>query len=268
MKSQYLPLDEKRIEELLSDQLKGPDVSYCPGLPLVAALLEESKDPKIAIEAGQHLQSCATCRESLALLKEIESVSATSSNSSRQGQGLGLFGMRWAWVGACALIGFISIIWLALYPRGPAQDSVRFLRKGPKDTMSIAVQREDRLFVTSERKDLMEGDRLGFFYSAQSDGYMALFNVTADGTVTLLYPVGKKMMAPIRKGEHQVLPDSGIYRRSEACEWFVGLFADQELGLDDAKIRIEKALKKADFKHCSLEMDLDNLRSVWTFSVR
>ena len=82
---------------------------------------------------------------------------------------------------------------------------------------------------------LIDGDRLGFFYTAPAAGHMLIFyGEIADGPqLTRLFPAeGPPGSAPVQAGKAVPVPDGAVVGPGAGCEWVVGLFS--EAPIDEA----------------------------------
>jgi hypothetical protein len=264
-------LDDRAVEDLLrarfTDGRTPNDRDVCRGLEAVARVYHGGADQAAVRESTTHLEQCPVCREALALLLEAEGMATTPLPARAV----------WAWrarpallaasvalvLGVAALLG-----WRLLGPGGAeiAQSQGTLAIKGGADTIAIAVERGTRRFRARPGDALLDGDRIGFFYSAEQSGFLTLLELNERGETAVLFPAAGGNSAPISAGSRLPLPDGGVVRQTDLCEWLVGVFSSEPLDL--ARVKIELAAAGRAATGCSLAPVVAGARTVWVFKVR
>ena len=176
---------------------------------------------------------------------------------------------------AAVILVTASVLWtfttnepidhLKLSHNNVEDDKVRLKRKGNFDNIFVVAQRGARQFKLKEGDRLIQGDQLGFFYSTDEPGYLAVFALTEDSEVTLLFPAGKKSSDPITVGNQVPIPDGAVIDQGKGCEWILGVFSDTPLDTDPM-IGVFKNASRG--KNCELVVpEISDTRSIRVFPV-
>lgn len=88
-----------------------------------------------------------------------------------------------------------------------------------------------RLKLVLSRNDLKEGDEVKLAYEANADGYVYLFDVAADGSVTLLLPNRLVPDNAVKKGKTYLFPPDGsqIHLKAMLLPGWQGKTAEEKI---------------------------------------
>ena len=245
-------LELNTLEQLLGERFEPPEAE-CAELEDVALALAGLADTSGRARAEAHLQACADCAAALELLgglPEPGSADAADAPPSRPDQagapedGASAPAARPpAWhrrpaslaLAAAASALLVVAAGLLLSPNGPdlhTAPGAGLVPKGAGDQLALAVQRGAERFTARPGDRLLEGDRIGLFYWAAQDGYLAVLHLDEQGRTTLLSPAGGDGSAAIAAGSEGRLPDGGVVEGGAGCEWLIAVFSDAPLPLE------------------------------------
>ena len=241
------------------------DEEECRFSDLIASMVQGVATDEEKEAARIHLLSCVECNDAIGMLREIESglpnhaVDARSlweKRPSKRSQRIAAFA-------AAAVMLFVSGI--VLFYRGTdasrsGSDTLRV--KGDGDTVFVAVKRGTVDFTAQPLDRLKNGDRVGFFYSAEKDGFAAVFNVDSAGSVTRLFPSESGKSAPIRAAERSPLPDGALVEEGRGCEWVAAVFSDTPLDLNTVEGILSQSVGTRLDDSCDYDPDVPDARSV------
>jgi hypothetical protein len=214
-----LPQIEDGLRRLLRP--RDDDLPCSPALYRYAAG-ESSPEERQEFEA--HLFGCRDCREALARFRQPQR-------------------RAWRrWTAAAAALLLVGVLaaaaWWLRRDHVPAPQPGALAMKGGFH-LTVAVARGDRRFVAASGAELQAGDRLGFFYSSPTAGYLVLLFADENGTVARLYPPAEPERLPA--GERVRLADGALVEPGSGCEWIVGVFTAERPDV----ARLEGALRGA-----------------------
>lgn len=132
--------------------------------------------------------------------------------------------------------------------------------KGDADRLIVAVDRAGRQFRAQPGQVLMQEDRLGFFYSTERAGYVAVFARDSGGMVTIIHPVPGEQSAPVERGREIPLSGGAVADVGSGCEWAVAVFSDEPLDLARLKDDIRQGSTEA--QQCTLKVNVSGARSI------
>lgn len=222
--------------------------AICPQLDLVCAALEGNLDPVAADAAQLHLSTCACCG------------SAANRPAVVPRQTL-----RWL-LAALVIAAGVAVAIVPGWLESPTPDQESPLTpkghgavRGPADRLEVAVRRGKLEWVASALDTLETGDLVGFFYTADTDGYLLIAHVDAAMDATVVFPAGGQRSAPVHAGRSRQAVDSAVLTPANGCNWFVGVFSDEPI--DSVRLR-EAISKMAVQDDCELDLRIPEARSV------
>jgi hypothetical protein len=253
-----------QVEQLLAwrQRMKKREPE-CSDLENIALVLAGSADSAQIKRASRHLDECPLCRRAVNVLDAMGKENTEKPSSARSW--LPVWRRPLVAFSACALLVLFGVLFWKMPVDAPDEDTL--VVKGCADNILIAVENDARRFIAKNGGQLRDGDRLGFFYSAQETGYLALFNVHAAGTVSLLFPFGMRQSDKIDAGKNIALPGNGIVRKTRECEWLVGVFSHQSLDTQELASSLRKAVA-ADRVGCNIDFSIESARRVWVFGLQ
>lgn len=274
-------IDEQTVEELLRMRYANERHDECEELAQVARVLAGEGDDGAVDRAVVHLRECETCCRAVVTAEHAE------AQAERIGQGAEAIGpgagpwpsprakrRSWtptlAWVGGLAAAALLAVVLTTAIrptadgPGGPGPGEL--VPKGPGDRVAVAVQRGTKWSLARPGDRLLAGDQFGFFYTTSTAGYLAILHVDGSKQPTVLHPVGRAQSAPAPVGENVGVEGGGEMTAGEGCEWFVTVFSDEPLRIDDLKDRLRRAALDVD--DCRLALEVPDARTVRVFPVR
>jgi hypothetical protein len=265
-----IPLDEATIDRLLRLREEERDTAdphvadaddddECEHLERTAAHLEGLLQGARADEAARHLATCQICSEASQLLA---SPAASHHSGWRR---LVPAAPIWAATVAVAAVGVV--VWVHSLGPGRQGATPDLAHKGSGDELAVAAERAGMRFRATSGEELEDGDRLGLFYSARVDGFIAVFDVSLAQGAIPFFPAEGELTVKIRAGVDQPLPEGAILKRREGCEWIVAIFTDDPVALGPLLERLSRASWLA-AGTCNLQPDIPQARSVRVFSMQ
>jgi len=259
------------VEHLLGLRAPLPDPA-CPSQEDLAQAISSGMTGEALSRALPHLRSCDLCRRTAEALSALPADLLAPQDVAPV---LPLWTGRWILpaAAAAALIAGISALLLWNIPDGPARpeapspsirDNRLLLPKGAADSLEVAVARGTARFVLSPSRSVERGDALGFFYTSATDGYLLIYNVERNGTVTRLFPLSGP--ARIAAGVDVALPDGARVVDGDGDEWIVAAFFDTP----PVPAEVERQLQSAAGRihDGELQIPLDGARTVRVQQVR
>jgi hypothetical protein len=261
-----LPAD--LIDDLLRVRLRTSRLELpeeCADLETVALVLAGGATPGQIERAAEHLRACASCAAATQALHDLGSSPAPApappvSLAERARAWVGR-PVTWAAAAACAALVVGTTVFL---PTDAARE-IEFAVKGEADHMDVAVQRKGQRFRLRPPGQLEDGDQLGFFYTAERPGYLALFDLRASGEASLLFPSDAPRSGAIAAGSEVPLPDGGTFTRAPGCEWLVAVFSDRPLAIETSSAALRTAAA-ASGPGCDLQPEIEGARTIWVFA--
>ena len=270
------PGDVPAIERLLGMRRSPGEKTACAGLEILARTLAGLASAEDKAAAIRHLQDCDDCAEVLLELARVEGAGIhppeecipAGVEGERRPFGARLrdfFGTPLlAPISAAFLLVVTFAVWW-LVPRAPIQQGSGpgALQKGQGDALYVAVQRGQVQFVLKPEDFVNDGDSLGWFYSTDRAGYLAILFREEQGGVELIFPAKASQSAAISPGFKIPLEDGARVTAARGCEWLVAFFSDRPLEI--AALRKALLLARGAAERCSLEVPFDQARSVQVF---
>jgi hypothetical protein len=252
------------VERLIRMRRPLPDEDDCD--EAVALASHGLAGPEEILRASRHLESCALCRESLLALSSFDTLENADEMRTAPAvepkPRVHAISKKYALIAAAAVLiaGIAAVLTISRpWSTGP-KPGEGLVVKGPADRLQIAVQRDEVQFTARPLDRLLEGDRLGLFYSADKAGYLAVIDMDDEGQTTILYPSGSPQSAPMAAGVTVPIPDGAIVRDGEGCEWVVAVFSDKPLSTAFLKESIGRA--NLSRQTCELEIDIPGTRQI------
>jgi hypothetical protein len=261
-REQLPPLTDDLVIELLTHRLgrSRHDNDECDGLVTVSLALSGHAAPEDLETVGAHMQHCRVCADNVRTWQKTMhaptvAIQQRTSLFSRAMPRMLAVGMASVLVAVTAMVVWREQGDTNVVPRG------QLAMKGATDSLDVAIARGEQRLRLSPEQTLKDGDRLGFFYSSTTAGYLALLSVSQGGTTSVIYPLNGNDSTPISAGVNQQLPDGGVFAQHAPCEWLVGVFSDRPLALMALVGKAQRAAQQAT-RDCTLPLVVDEARTV------
>lgn len=210
------------LERDLKRVFARPDLGLCDRTRELALWsVNELEEPQRS-EFERHLRGCSDCLENLRELDALGEAEAPPERSSW----LSRLWPRPRVLAPLLAAGAACVLCVALWSQHPSESPLH--AKGGWQLL-VAVERDGRVFRASHGAMLQAGDRLGFFYTSEASGYLALFSADEAGTVLRLYPSGQKPSAAVAAGREVRIPDGAVLSAGHGFEWLVGFFSPKPI---------------------------------------
>lgn len=216
-----------------------------------------------------HLLSCSLCRRTLLYLHEFDLQTQASLADEEPIRMPRLSGTgNWKWIATAAglLVMLGSIFLFRATPEESILSSETLSPKGQHgkhtDLFYMAIERGQTQFTARPLDKLMTDDRLGFFYTADTPGYLTIISLDSAGDTTLLYPVNELSSAPIAAGKQMPIIDGAVVGNGVGCEWIVAVFSDKPLINQDVKDAIFNSADQHTDSKCDLAIQVPEARTV------
>ncbi len=267
--SRDLVITNQTVETLLAKPLIPIEEEPCKALETVALVLSGDASAKQIEEANAHLAGCETCRRAVLTLDNVTARGVVPPH--RVGKGTANkplligSGMRRVSLSIAATILVVLVAGLLWQLKLTESETSSLVVKGDDDELHVAVERQGSRFVLRPGSKLKTNDVLGFFYSTDTAGYLAVFNLDNAGVPELLYPAGQTQSASVEPGLKVPLPDGGVVQAGQVREWFIAVFSDEPLVLRDVAEIIaarKRASTKSETFESSLKININGARSV------
>lgn len=232
----------------------------------IALVKNGAENSAITDEVALHLDVCEECREAVAFLDSMndEAVATGTDVKSRKRK---LRKRPYTIISLAAIIvtAIAVALWWHSYSTAIEPSVTQLTPKGPQDSISVVIRRDDRLLEATHADTLRNGDQLGFFYSTQTPAYFALVTRDSDGEAVVHYPANGKQSALVQPGENVPLPDGATVEEPGPCEWVVGVFSKKPLELKSLVEHVKRA--KVSGASCDLKLKIKDTRTqvVYTF---
>ena len=265
-------IDLALVEKLLSLRTVSPDDTPCRETEHIARVIAGKASPEEMETVSAHLSSCDDCREAVLSLGRLTATGAIAPLCDPKvywTAGVGQRGLRIVSAkirviaAAAAVIAVVCGAYFLWTPRGKGitEGSQTLTIKGAEDALFAAVERGITQFTLRPHDRLEVGDRIGLFYSAKRDGYVAVLALDGEGNVTRVYPSEGFVSASIASAERASLSTGALVQEGNGCEWLVAVFSDRPLDLDSLAFAVAKA--KHTNVSCGLELQLAGARTVF-----
>jgi hypothetical protein len=235
-------------------------------------VLDGNADPEEIKAAGEHLKICPSCTQTSRLLRELDSEKCLNPFRQKLSDIVGYFRLSapklvLSVAGLLLLLGIGILWWNYSHPVKTQNQEVAFSIKGNKDTIDVAIQRGNVQFKAKRGDTFVQGDLLGFFYSASKPGYLALFHLDRSGNTSVLFPIGKSQSQKIEAGAEIPLPDGAVASAMKDYEWLVAVFSEDPLSLSsmDEILRRSAAHSSSDG---AIQVSIPEARTLWIFPIR
>ena len=229
--------------------------------------------------AAAHLHECVECAEAVVTLQGLQAervvplpIAQTGDDEERPGGGGRLLRFPVFVAAAAALAAALAVFVLRPTTIDPIVEPPQLVPMGSEDSISLSVQRGTNRFDVSPGDILKTGDNVVIFYSTPRRSQFAVIHVDDAGETTALYPAhGQRTSVAVRSGADVALPDGARLTAGSGCEWFVAVFSDDVLDLDDVDAAASKAARAAapaGDGGCRMLVDLPGARSIIALSTR
>ncbi len=261
-----MTIEVESVARLLDLRQQKTKSEECPGMAQVASVAAGAAGPDEILAAAQHLETCESCRQ---VAKSFSDMSGSKTIVRSQTQQPAPLWRRPAWAMAMLLLfsGTLALLWSSWSNRVEQPDQADFILKGAPDSLAVAVERGQHRFVAQPGDGLQIGDQLGFFYTSQAGGFLAVLDLEKSGHSTVIYPMNQPHSQAIEAGAEIALPDNIKIKEIEDCEWLVAVFSDQTYSISDLRAHLRTAAEKTS-TGCKLRLSLPEARSVWIFPLR
>jgi len=232
-------IPEAELERLLGRVFSLPDEEGCEHTRALALMVAGELPATEQAELERHVAGCAECRESLKLFES--SVSDLEGTwASRLVERARTIRLLWMLPPVAVAAGLLLLV-VARIPSG-----VGDLQPKGGWELHVGVERAGRSFRLSEGAVLQEGDRLGFFYSSEVPGHLAIYGVDQGGGIVRLHPTGPEESRTAPAGQAVRVPDGAVLSEAHGCEWVVGFFGAKPMSEAEANraIRAMYAARK------------------------
>ncbi len=209
-----------------------------------------------------HVQSCPKCSRYVQELQDARQEllgpdpAWTSRNAARtilataEARKRSRTGWRWAWpvaaLPAAALVGLFVMSGRNVPDNGAeaitAAGSVR-----TKGSLALAIvsKRGEALFPISDGDEVLAGDRLRFEYTQAQPGFLMVFSVDDQGTVSPYYDDDRLKSVPVTAGSRIALPGSVELDDHKGVERVFALWSPQPLEGGAVQAAVNQALAQA-----------------------
>lgn len=285
-------------------EVRGDGGDRCIDEGELDRLLNGEVPPEVMARFEEHIRQCPTCLEELAFFEQLrlegrlemppasafEAIKAAcpeppsewrsaealpplraleGTGPRRGSRELGL----WA-LAASALVA--AGLYVALAPNQTPFDS-GLSPKGSVDMTSgdglrLATTRGAESFRVEPGERLDEGAQVGFFYSASSRAYLAIYNVDPLAGATLLFPTHDRsgrvepgVDVPLGAGA-ELGPAPWASADAQRCEWIVAVFSNDARPTEELAGHLRRSADQA--APCHFEPKIPGTRSVVVVPIR
>jgi hypothetical protein len=209
-------------------------------------------------EVNRHLAGCPSCREEWEAFERVAPVWESAGAGSAGGSWLRVW-----WTAprllAVASAAAVALLLLLVPFGGRDTEEDRLHPKGAWQLMA-AGERGGNSFRVVDGTTLQVGDRLGFFYTADKDGFLMVGYVDARGEFVRLYPALQEGGAAARAGKDLRLSDGALIIPGQGCEWILGLFSERPIPEPQARLAVRRMWEHR--RGCRLDNDAAGLPGV------
>ncbi len=210
------------LEALLPEAFAAPDRGRCSREPELARYAAQLMSSQERSSFEPHLAQCADCRADFAAMGEARRA-WDEPRRARSWRPMLWFSPAVLALGAAA----------ALVVLRPADRADPLTAKGTW-ALHVAVEREGQVFRAHDGVALREGDRLGFFYTADKPGFLTVLYADEKGEVVRLHPSNDGPPQLAEAGTNVRIPDGALISPGQGCEWVIALFSADPLAAQTA----------------------------------
>lgn len=159
----------------------------------------------------------------------------------------------WTWLGLAGGLAAASLVLaLLLVPRSEPE----LIPKGTLDRLEVAVDRAGVQFPLGPERGLMSGDRLGFFYSAERAGHLAIFHYTTQDGPNVLVPIGTQDSLAVEAGTRHLLHQGGVVEPIHTREWLIAVFANEPFTIAESAEALRRGVAIGADGRLTVSLDL------------
>jgi hypothetical protein len=206
-----------------------------------------------------HLEGCAHCRQALSEFDALAGIWDAEPEEERPFIQRLLGPGRLRWAAGLAAAAALALV-LVLVPFGGQEGREGVLTPKGYWQLHVAAERDGKTFRVTDGSVLKTGDQLGFFYTAEKEGYLTILYVEESLRIVRLYPTLGTPGGQVTLGKNIRIPDGAVLSPATGCEWIVGLFSEQELAEEIAMKSVSRMVKKR--RGCTLDAGDSQLKQV------
>jgi len=211
--------DADKLSSLVKEHFALRAPQGCPESKRIALYAAGELEPEERAAFDSHLAGCASCREDLAEFGMVASIWERAAPAGRRP-----WLLRLPLAAGLAAAALAAVVLLTVRPPLTATDPLK--PKGPWQ-LHVAIERAGRAHRAAPGELLKEGDHLGFFYSAESPGFLAVVSADLSGEIVRLHPTAQDFSAPVAAGREVRLSAGAALGPARGCEWIVALFSNK-----------------------------------------
>jgi hypothetical protein len=192
-----------------------------------------------------HLGACAACATRRAEIVARRAAFEAAPRAIALGERLAQAprGRRRLVGGAAALAAAAVVLLLVLPDRGDPVPPPATARTKGGETFQLYIRHGARVRKAGHAEVVHPSDQLQFVYSSRSPGYAAVLSRDGDGVVSVYFPDGGTIAAPVPTGLAQLLPSSTILDETLGGERVFALLCASPIDLEP--LRLELAAGRA-----------------------
>lgn len=264
------------LQRLLEAHFENESEDSCARAGQLDRWLGGDRSPAVRAAVAAHIETCAICRQvfETANAADVAGIDLTMPAWDASAQMPPLARRpavrprrTWPWaLAASALIAAgVAVATMqgdaGLRPKGgtsgvsaPTSD----------DALMVALTRGDIEVRAASGDRLDPGDRLAFYYTAGSAGYLQIHDLAVGTAPSRLFPISSD--GAIEAGIERALHVGAEVGPGVGCEWLVATFSESRL----EAAAVEAALTRArlDSTSCVIELEMPGARTVVTLAFR
>jgi len=232
---------EAELAPILRWHFARADLGRCNRDSQLAQFAAGDLSPEERREFEAHLTHCLECTADLAEFAVLAPDSWLDSSDVWQWMRARWRKMSelgpWRLVAAGAALA-IALVVVSVVVKPPERGALHV--KGNKTfEFHLAAARGGRTFRVEDGARLSPGDKLGLFYSAQTDGYLFILYAN-EHELTRISPSSPGRAAPVAAGTEKPVTDGAMLSPEQGCEWFVGLFSSRPFDEREAAAIVQR----------------------------
>jgi hypothetical protein len=212
------------LEKLLRRALADAELPACQRSQELARWAAADLSPEERAEFRRHLDACLECQ---ADLRSYEASGPAWDEPQ---------GRLAAWLSAVKarprllVVGLAAAtaMALAILAIPPSATDHPLQAKGTWHLV-VAVDRDGQVFRASPGIRLMRNDKLGFFLSSGTPGYLTVLYADESRTVVRLYPTGAIAGDQPMVGDEVRVSAGAVVSEGSGCEWIIALFSKRTI---------------------------------------
>lgn len=221
------------LERLVRWHFARRDAGACPREIDLARFAAGDDSPEERAQLQGHLDGCMECRLDLQRFEtDVREHPLETGDKTRARSRLASIRVRWiaaVVAAAAALLMLLKVFPLpdVLHPKG--HQSFQLV---------VAAARNGQVVRVQDGTRVEPGDRLGFFYSAEREGYLMIWYASETEAVRI-FPAAHAGSERVPPGSELPLRDGATLTPGTGCEWIIGVFSGRPLADADARAVIE-----------------------------